>query len=98
MSTTRDFGAKGDGKTDDTAALQHALEKGDGCLVLPRGDYRITRPLTVPLDRLGRVSITGEGGLARLVMGGPGPALFLQGAHRKNAQPSNIAEAVWQKE
>lgn len=46
--------ATGDGKTDDTAALQAAIDsaanKGDGGLVfLPSGRYRITRTLLVPL-------------------------------------------------
>ena len=50
MQTVRDFGAKGDGQADDTAALLHALKQGEGELRLPRGDYLITRPLLVPLD------------------------------------------------
>ncbi|MDI7776637.1 glycosyl hydrolase family 28-related protein [Asticcacaulis sp. EMRT-3] len=46
--------ASGDGKTDDTAALQAAIDSaahsGDGGLVfLPSGRYRITRTLLVPL-------------------------------------------------
>jgi hypothetical protein len=98
MSIATHFGAKGDGRTDDTAALSHAIEKGDGRLVLPRGDYLISRPLEVPLDRDGPVSITGEGGTARLVMTGPGPALHLVGTHRKTAKPEDFAEGVWRKE
>src|SRR5579871_4418622 len=66
MSTVREFGARGDGKSDDTAAILHALERGDGALVFPRGDYLITRPLVIPLDRLGRLGVTGQGGTARL--------------------------------
>jgi hypothetical protein len=98
MSIATHFGAKGDGQTDDTAALKHAIEKGDGRLVLPRGDYLITRTLEVPLDREGPVSISGEGGTARLIMANPGPALHLVGTHRKTADPADFAEGVWRKE
>jgi hypothetical protein len=47
----RQNGAKGDGKTDDSAALQAALDaaktNGPICFV-PPGLYRLDRPLTVP--------------------------------------------------
>jgi hypothetical protein len=98
MSTVRDFGVKGDGQTDDSAALGHAVEKGDGHLLFPRGEYLISRPLTIPLDRRGPVFLDGSGGTARLVMAGPGPAIHLVGTHHKTAQPSDLAEGVWQKE
>jgi hypothetical protein len=98
MSTAQHFGAKGDGKTDDAAALNHALQQGDGRLVLTRGDYVISRPLLVPLAERGRFSLSGDGGVARLIMTGPGPALHLVGTHRKTAKPADFAEGVWQKE
>lgn len=46
----KDFGAKGDNVTDDTAAIQVAL---DACLMggivyLPAGGYRTSAPLTIP--------------------------------------------------
>jgi hypothetical protein len=46
--------AKGDGRTDDTAAIQQAIDaaanKGEGGVVfLPSGRYRITRSILVPL-------------------------------------------------
>src|SRR5262245_1342008 len=79
MASVRDFGARGDGRTDDTAALAHAVQHGDGSLVFPRGDYLLSEPLVVPLDLFGRLSIAGEGGVAKLIMTGPGPALHLVG-------------------
>ena len=38
MTQAGDFGATGDGQTDDTEALQHAIDEGIGELLLPRGD------------------------------------------------------------
>jgi hypothetical protein len=98
MSIAIQFGAKGDGKTDDTAALSHAIQAGDGNLVLPRGDYLISRPLYIPLQLHGRISISGAGGTARLIMAGAGPALHLVGTHQKSALPDHFVEGVWQKE
>ena len=47
----REFGTKGDGKTDDSTALQAALEaavtRGPVCYV-PAGQYRLEKPLVVP--------------------------------------------------
>lgn len=98
MANVRDFGAKGDGKADDTAALQHALQKGDGHLLFPRGEYLITRPLTIALDRHGRTSVSGQGGGAKLVMAGAGPALHFIGTHKKTAKPQDFQEGVWRME
>src|SRR5947208_5337973 len=98
MSSDRDFGAKGDGKTDDTAALSHAIQRCDGQIVFPRGDYLITRSLHIPLETHGRLSIEGTGGAAKLIMAGPGPALSLVGTHRKSALPESFLPGVWQKE
>ncbi len=48
----RDFGAKGDGKTDDTAAFQRALDEagkaGGGVVYAPRGLYLFKGHLVVP--------------------------------------------------
>jgi len=47
-----DFGVKGDGKTDDTPAIQAALNKagetGGGVVQLPTGQYRLDGTLAVP--------------------------------------------------
>jgi len=48
----RDYGAKGDGQTDDTAAFQKALDavagKGGGTVLAPRGNYLFAGHLNVP--------------------------------------------------
>jgi hypothetical protein len=50
--SVRDFGAVGDGKTDDTAAFQKALaaaaESGGGLVYAPRGSYFFAGHLDVP--------------------------------------------------
>ncbi len=50
--SVRDFGAKGDGKTDDTAAFQKALDAagkaGGGVVSAPRGNYFFAGHLNVP--------------------------------------------------
>lgn len=98
MSNVRDFGARGDGKNDDAQAITHAIVKGDGRLHFPRGEYLISRPLQIALQMHGRISIDGDGGTARLVMAGAGPALHLIGSHQRTAEPSHFVEAVWQRE
>ena len=98
MTQAGDFGAVGDGITDDTDALQHALDEGVGELRLPRGDYRITRPLKLELARIGRTAICGEGGVPRILMEGPGPALLITGTHTATADPKSFAEQVWLRE
>lgn len=55
----RDFGAKGDGQADDTAAIQKALDKAsaNGSVVsLPPGQYRLNGRLTIPVG----VSLVGS--------------------------------------
>ncbi|MEY2725045.1 MAG: hypothetical protein RLZZ458_912, partial [Planctomycetota bacterium] len=98
MTQAGDFGAVGDGTTDDTDALQHALDEGVGELRLPRGDYRITRPLRLELARIGRTAICGEGGVPRILMDGPGPALLITGTHAASADPKTFQEQVWIRE
>ena len=50
--SVRDFGAKGDGKTDDTVAFQKALDAagkaGGGIVSAPRGNYLFAGHLIVP--------------------------------------------------
>ncbi len=57
LDVRRDFGAKGDGRADDTDALQRAIEASCGydkehrgksnALFLPNGTYRVTKSLVV---------------------------------------------------
>jgi hypothetical protein len=93
----RDFGAVGDGKADDTAAIQKAIDAGIGQLRFPTGVYRLTRPLLIELDRVGFTALDG-GGTARLVMAGPGPGVRLVGTHDGTADPQQFKPNVWDRQ
>ena len=88
----------GDGAADDTAALQALVDAGTGDIRLPRGTYRLTAPVTVDLSEVGFTSVSGGGGVARLVMAGPGPALKFVGSHDGTAAPDSVADRVWDRE
>jgi hypothetical protein len=48
----RDFGAAGDGQTDDTVAIRSAFafiaSKNGGTISFPEGDYKVTSPIALP--------------------------------------------------
>lgn len=68
LVSVKDFGAVGDGTTDDTAAFQAAIICGRAVWV-PAGDYLITEKLTVS----GRAQFFGEGpGRSKLVFADEG--------------------------
>jgi uncharacterized protein YjbI with pentapeptide repeats len=98
MSNVRDFGAMGDGQHDDTDAVLHAFREGDGELLFPAGDYRFTRTVVLDLNERGRAALQGLGGLAKIVMDGPGPAFELRGTHTGSADPGSFQPSVWQRE
>jgi hypothetical protein len=86
----------GDGTADDTAALQALVNKG-GAVRLPRGVYRITKPITVNLLTTGFTAVEG-GTVARVVMAGPGPAFHFVGTHAGSAAPRTMKPEVWARE
>ena len=98
MSKVKNFGATGDGKTDDTASIQHAINDGDGLLVFPKGTYRITKPLEIALDKVGTFGISGSLGTATIIMDGPGPALRIIGNHGGTGDPGSVKPGVWNSE
>ena len=93
--TVRDFGAAGDGRSDDTAAIQRAVAAA-GDVRFPRGTYRISRPIVIDLDRVGPVCVAGSA--ARIVMAGPGPALKFVGTHEGTADPPSFKPNVWDRQ
>ncbi len=94
MSSVKEFGAIGDGKTDDTTAIRHAVDAGDGLLRFPRGNYLINETIEIRLDQTGRLGIDGSGGTARVVMSGKGPAFRLVGTHQGTGDPNSIKPNV----
>ncbi len=89
-------GAKGDGTTDDTAAIEKAILT-HGSVQFPRGTYRLTRTITIPLAESGFAALSGDG-TARIVMAGAGPAFHFKGTHEGSAAPSTFKPQVWEKE
>ena len=71
MSNIRDFGAKGDGRSDDTDAVQHAIEATGGFVEFPPGDYLLTRTVTLNLPITGRAGLTGSAGAAKITWRAP---------------------------
>jgi len=91
------FGVVGDGKADDTAAIQKAVDNGMGTVRFSRGTYRLTRPVVVELDKTGFTSLVGDG-TARIVMAGAGPAFKFVGTHEGTADPKSVKPNVWERQ
>ncbi|MGC8667025.1 MAG: glycosyl hydrolase family 28-related protein [Chthonomonadales bacterium] len=89
----RDFGAKGDGRTDDTQAIQNALaaarKAGHAALAyLPAGTYVVTKTLRIT----GRDYTFGGGGLrSGLVWRGSAGAPMLEVADPRNLTIEHVA-------
>lgn len=96
----KDFGARGDGKTDDTRAIHAAITGAkDGLLEFPRGTYRITRTIEIQLSENGPIGLSGRGASASIIMAAEGPAFRFIGSHDKgSALPSSVKPVTWQKE
>jgi len=94
MSNIQYFGAVGDGETDDTQAILHAIKQGDGHVRIPPGTYRITRTIEIDLTTSGPFGMTGAAGATTIVMDGPGPAFRFIGTHSGTGDPGSRNEQV----
>lgn len=96
-ATVLDFGALGDGKADDSAAIQKAVDSGTGSIAFPKGSYRLSKTITVDLDKVGYTSFIGDG-TARVIMAASGPAFHFVGTHAGSADPPTVKPEVWEKQ
>jgi len=92
----KEHGAVGDGRADDTAAIQRTVELG-GTVTFPDGTYRITKTLTVKLNETGYTALSASGG-AKLVMAGPGPAVKFIGTNEAKENLARSRAQVWDRE
>lgn len=80
----RDYGAVGDGSTDDTTALLAALDAAfaapGGTMYLPPGDYKVTAVITPTSTDSGEVRIMGGGRPQSFLDGTNGDPTAKQGA------------------
>jgi hypothetical protein len=89
MSNVLNFGAIGDGKADDTQAIQHAVDMGDGLIQFPTGIYRIKSPILIHLEKQGPCGVEGSEGTAKILMEGKGPAFRIIGTHGGTGDPGS---------
>jgi len=96
-SNVKNFGAKGDGKTNDTEAIQKAVASTGNRLFFPKGQYKISKTILIDLAKRGYASIKGDGD-AQIIMAGAGPAFRIAGTHFGSADPDQFEKAVWSNE
>ena len=71
-ASVKDFGARGDGKSDDTSAIQSAINStGSGTLLFPAGTYIISSPLYL------RGNVTYQGQSNPVITGTRGDSIFV---------------------
>ena len=97
QTSVKSFGVSGDGRTDVTAAIQKAIDGGAGDLYFPKGRYKLTKTISIDLNKSGFSSITGDG-TATIVMAGAGPAFHFIGTHGGTAAPDSVKPNVWEKQ
>lgn len=97
VRSVKDYGAVGDGKADDTAAIEAAVKAGVGVVYFPTGSFRLTHSVIVDLDSYGRTSLVG-GGTACIIMEGTGPAFHFRGTHDGTGDPDSVRDPVWQRQ
>lgn len=98
-TNVKDYGAKGDGITDDTEAIYAALAAAeDGEIYFSRGVYRISRSIMIDLSVHGPLTIRGVAGGSTIAMEGEGAAFVVRGTHDGSALPASVEEDVWARE
>jgi hypothetical protein len=88
----KQFGATGDGVTNDAPAIQRALDETHGATFFPPGDYRLEQGLKVHLEQRKQTRLTSAG--ARLLNMASEPALHVVGTHKGSASPAELTPEV----
>lgn len=60
VANVKDYGARGNGAGDDTAAIQQAIDSGKNIIVFPAGYYNLSKPLIIPRQGM---SLIGAGNM-----------------------------------
>lgn len=97
IKNVMDFGATGDGTTDDTAAIQAAINwtsgANRGTIYFPPGSYKVTTSLTFNYAGALSIIFRGDGQASRIVGTVNGGYIF----DRHLGSPSNQAQVVFEK-
>jgi hypothetical protein len=104
LVSVKDFGATGDGTTDDTTAIQAAIyyaQTNGGCVYLPAGIYIITSSLNVQINSGGlpytRPSIRGDGvGATTILQTANASGLIITGSLADPADYMELADFTLQ--
>lgn len=95
-TSVKDFGAVGDGVTDDTEAIVTAIHAAeDGELFFSKGTYRISKSIEIELEKYGPLVIKGAAGASTIAMEGSGAAFIIRGTHEGSALPASVGDRVW---
>lgn len=86
----KDYGAVGDGTTDDTAAIQAAVTAGN--TFIPAGTYRITSTITIPSNR--RIVGSGHGTVLRATAAASGTTPSYLKAEGSDGAKANLTANV----
>ena len=94
--SVKDFGAKGDGITDDTLAIQTAIDSvpaTGGTVFVPAGDYRISNSIAIGHDN---TILTGEGAasIIRLMDNANVAGIILPVRYSDHLDVSNVVHNV----
>lgn len=92
----KQFGAIGDGRLDDTVAIQRAVDQG-GHVSFSEGIYRITKTIVIDLERAGFTSLKSDGA-AKIVMAGPGPAFKFVGTNEAKETLVKTKSNIWNRQ
>lgn len=88
LVNVKSMGARGDGRTDDTAAIRAAVDaagkSGGGRVVIPPGIFRVTGSIDLPSGVIVEGSGSAYNGFCQLLLTEPNQKVFTIGEGRRN--------------